>query len=209
MKRLFGPRRNGVRAHGHRAGETCPGATLPSNPTPRSGRRHHTRQHLPTTDSQDRFQRGEADLVATLGEQNPRHIQAAGFSVRSTGRQHDWPPTAAATSDGRPASPQRPPPPALIGERPAAEARQRAENACQGDCPDRHRGSGPFRNSDASHRQRPAPSWAPETAERLGDLPRSRRRRRSGSPCYAVSERRSMAEKRQSSASHSNVASLK
>ena len=65
-------------------------------------------------------------------------------------------------------------PPALIGQRPATEARQSAENACQGDCPERHRGSGPFRNSDASNRQRPAPSWAPETAERLALMPRRR-----------------------------------
>ena len=44
------------------------------------------------------FQRGEADLVGKIGNDHQPSAQAAGFAVRSTGSQHDWPPAAAGSS---------------------------------------------------------------------------------------------------------------
>ena len=82
-----------------------PGETMNGNPPASSGRQHIPGSPQLATDLQVQFQRGGADLVLDLGADLQRHIQAAGFAVRSTGGQHDWPPTAAATSTGRPGPP--------------------------------------------------------------------------------------------------------
>jgi len=84
----------------------------PNPARPRTGTHHQARAATNilgspqlATNLQVQFQRGEADLVVDLGAELQRYIQAAGFAVRSTGGQHDWPPTAAAISAGRPDPP--------------------------------------------------------------------------------------------------------
>ena len=108
-----------------------PEPTSPGASPPRPGRHRHPRQHFPAADLQVRFQRGEADLVVDLGDDLRRHIQAAGFAVRSTGGQHDWPPTAAATSAGRPGLPPTPTATSLA----RTATRRRRPRRCRGRLP--------------------------------------------------------------------------
>jgi hypothetical protein len=82
-----------------------PGETVNGNPPQAWAATNIPGSPQLATHLQVQFQRGEADLVVDLGPDLQRYIQAAGFAVRSTGGQHDWPPTAAATSTGRPGPP--------------------------------------------------------------------------------------------------------